>query len=462
MTILHYILGLPPVRLGGLVQYALDLAGEQQQLGNNVSIIIPGKYGEGVTQITEGVWKSFTCYAIENSLPVTAGNSVKEIEKLYVIGEEEIYARFLKNTMPDIIHIHTFMGLHMAFLKAAKSLLIPVVYTTHDYFGLCFNATLFRNDHCICDGNWMNCNACMGKGISVKRIAQKQSEKYIRLKSYRAYQWLEYAPVLLPLKQNLRRFLKKTRQLGSLDNQSSYCDENRQYGDKIKKYEKLKAYYREMFGLVTYFHFNSRQSQDIYREHLGEVEGKVVYLSKRNIADRRKLYKYDGKLKLGFIAYDNPCKGFHILKAVLDEMYEEGMKDVECHLFANYWDKTSPYIKMHRPYKNENMEQAYANFDVLVQPSLCKETFSFTTYEAVSLGKPVIVSENVAAKEILEDLCIVADAEKQSLKSVLVKIYTDRSILENLNKAINEADLDFDYFDHCNEMMKMYEQLKGN
>ena len=40
--ILHYLHGLPPVRVGGLVDYALDLAEVQRKQGYNVELLTPG------------------------------------------------------------------------------------------------------------------------------------------------------------------------------------------------------------------------------------------------------------------------------------------------------------------------------------------------------------------------------------------------------------------------------------
>ena len=42
-----------------------------------------------------------------------------------------------KKEKPDVIHIHTFMGLYAEFLEAAKQLQIKTVFTTHDYYAIC-------------------------------------------------------------------------------------------------------------------------------------------------------------------------------------------------------------------------------------------------------------------------------------------------------------------------------------
>lgn len=41
------------------------------------------------------------------------------------------------------------------------------------------------------------------------------------------------------------------------------------------------------------------------------------------------------------------------------------------------------------------------NIDLVVVPSQYYETFGFNTLEALSFGKPVIVTENVGAKDLV-------------------------------------------------------------
>ena len=48
MNILHYSLGFPPYRRGGMTKYCIDLMAEQLRVGHNVAMIWPGrikKYG---------------------------------------------------------------------------------------------------------------------------------------------------------------------------------------------------------------------------------------------------------------------------------------------------------------------------------------------------------------------------------------------------------------------------------
>lgn len=75
--------------------------------------------------------------------------------------------------------------------------------------------------------------------------------------------------------------------------------------------------------------------------------------------------------------------------------------------------------------------------DVLIVPSIWKETFSLITLEALSYGVPVIVSDNVGAK----DLVSIYNSEfiyrtELELEKLLNKILINRSSLINFNSEI--------------------------
>ncbi|KAI4448535.1 hypothetical protein C823_003055 [Eubacterium plexicaudatum ASF492] len=42
MKVLHYMFGIPPVRVGGLVRYATDLMKQELRIGIDVRLLIPG------------------------------------------------------------------------------------------------------------------------------------------------------------------------------------------------------------------------------------------------------------------------------------------------------------------------------------------------------------------------------------------------------------------------------------
>lgn len=62
----------------------------------------------------------------------------------------------LKKEKPDVVHIHTPIGVTLSAFDAVKSLKLPLVFTLHDYLSLCRRATLLHNSGKICTDRNIN------------------------------------------------------------------------------------------------------------------------------------------------------------------------------------------------------------------------------------------------------------------------------------------------------------------
>lgn len=193
MKILHYTLGFAPYRSGGLMRYACDLMAAQKELGHEVTAFYPGSisiFEKRCTVVHETVRKGISVYEIVNPLPVPLLYGVKDIDSM--MNERNLneasFNQMLDETMPDILHVHTLMGLPKRYLHIAHDRGIRIVYTSHDYFGLCPKVNLIDDNGKICD------DAC-GKRCSLCNMDAK-STWFLRIRN------MKY---LVPLKGLARR-----------------------------------------------------------------------------------------------------------------------------------------------------------------------------------------------------------------------------------------------------------------
>lgn len=145
MRILHYSLGLPPYRTGGLTTYCVDLMMSELQADHVIGIIWPGRIQriqKEVSVKTLSMWNGIYNYEIINPLPVPMDEGIVYTELFMCSAGYDIYRTFIADFQPDVIHIHTLLGMHKDFLLAAREAHVKIVYTVHDYFGICPKVTL--------------------------------------------------------------------------------------------------------------------------------------------------------------------------------------------------------------------------------------------------------------------------------------------------------------------------------
>ena len=235
MNILEYTLGLPPYRRGGLPKYSLDLARQlSSNNNNNVYLMYPGAMS---------FWKKKLSFRLK-----------KSNEKFQIIE------------LLDSLHFHTFMGVPLELLRAIKQLKIKMVYTTHDFYGLCpkmlEDDPLSALSETKCSVDCMLCKA----GPSKLKLWVMQSHLYAILKETKVI-------------KHLRSHEKSTLSTNMINENLSLA--------RAKKRVALRKYYLEMFSYIDEFHFNSQVASDYVKRFLPQAQGRVLNITHSGVVDER-------------------------------------------------------------------------------------------------------------------------------------------------------------------------------
>ena len=188
MKIIHYILGFPPKRSGGLTKYAIDLMQAEKKLGHRVCAVFPGnrfpiaqKMGIKSTKSYKGI----PCWKIKNALPVPLLCGIQRANDFQSLETDgcEIFNTFFSENQFDVLHVHTLMGLPISFLMSAKKNGVKIVFTSHDYFGLCPRVNFVDSCGRVCDGSSPDkCASCNRRAKSVWYLWFRNSWLLIVLK----------------------------------------------------------------------------------------------------------------------------------------------------------------------------------------------------------------------------------------------------------------------------------------
>lgn len=413
MRILHYFLGFPPYRTGGLTKFAYDLMCAQVKAGNDVMALWPGqikRYGAQPVIKKRHRVSGIDNYELINPLPVSLDEGIKDVEAYTAPCEKKYYLAFLSDPMPDVIHIHTLMGLHREFLEAAIDLKIRTVFTSHDYFGLCPKVTLYRYGSC-CDGDnfCKDCVRCNVNALSLKKIKIMQSPLYRLIKD---------TVLVKKLRKKHRETVFSNENIPELSNDENVEKEG-------LKYKKLRQYYIWMYENIEYIHFNSTVSESIYKRYIKPKNSGVISITHKGIKDNRdNPHSKSSVCRIVYLAPAKPFKGFNILKTALDRLWEEGIKNFELKVFSPVHNPSPYMVVCEGGFMQSELPFIFSEADILIAPSIWYETFGFTVLEALSYGVPVIVSNHVGAADEIKGSGVVFDVSDKnepykSLKEIL-------------------------------------------
>lgn len=445
MKVLHYTLGLPPARSGGLTQYSLALMLEQVKT-DQVYLLYPGNYSikKRTTYIRkDSKYKNIDVYKIVNPTIIPLLHGIKKAEyilKAKKVDEKNILDFFIA-IIPDVFHVHTMMGLSPLILEIAKNMNIKIIYSTHDYYGLCLKTNFINNTNLPCDYNNCSCAECN---------IDAPNKLFLYLRNNR---------IILNHKSILKKIYFKKNSSSIEKKPCKVTDNYRQ-----KSFLQLREYYLYMFSLIDYFCFNSSISKDIYLKFIPNLKGEIIHVTNSFITDNREKKEFSKRpIRLLFIGSVKPYKGFPVLLGILEKIYVENINNWQLDVWGSNEQITSlqSNISIKGYFESEEIFSIYKSADLLIVPSIWNETFSLVTLEALSFGVPVLLSSSVGAKDIVSKYNKeFVFSSSDELYLILKKILTDSSLLDYYNKLICTGLFDYTIERHSKEINRVYLQSK--
>lgn len=445
MRILHYTLGLFPYRSGGLTRYTSDLMQAQSKNPEDqISLLYPGDISLINTKRHIARHRSYgkvKVYEIKNPSIVPLLHGVKSpasiTQNKNTLSEEKL-DRFYAQTQPEIFHLHTLMGLPYELLLYLKRKGVKIVFSIHDYFGLCPKVNFVDHSGNVCTRHSPSlCATCN---------QDAPSDIFLRIRNLKGLAYFKkYLPHGMPTKRET--LVRKEK-----------CDL------KTEDYADMFDYYQSIYGLIDLFHFNSTVSQNVYCSYLPEIRNfAILPISHAAIIDRKVIKRFDRSLiRLGFIGSLSPYKGFPLLKEVCTALQKEGIHNWKLSAWGNRTgiDADCDRIVYCGAYKQEQLAEIFFGMDMLIVPSLCYETFGLVVLEALSFGVPVMVSATVGAKDIVKtyDERFIFHTPDE-LNSKLKWILSDESILSAYNKTILSKENTFSLDEHIHRICSLYRSL---
>lgn len=426
--------------------YVSDLVGKMAK-EQDIAVLFPGSsslFSKKRSVIIDKGYKkenNIRIFELKNPVPIPLLSGVKNPED-FLFGHrlelsdksmEEFYMIF----SPDIIHIHTLMGFPPELIVFLKKKGTRIIFTPHDYYGICPKVNFINQKGLFCEQpDNENCSLC---NISAPSVT---------------YTKLRNNPVLLNIAKEIPSCVKV------LVSRNSSSSVDRKSDLKILNFEKWFEYYRNIILKMDLIHFNSYITYDMYHRFFDveNINCKVLPVLHSRIVDNRIKREYNQeKIRLGYIGSTDPYKGFVNLYNILNELkHIENLDSFELIVFGGGGPipDLDTFVEFRGSYSQSMLNDVFDAFDVLIVPSICMETLSLVAVEALSYGVPVIMSNRVGAKLILEEYGLqqFIYGDNESLKELLRQISCDRSVLANYNEKIMVNDFKYVFTAHIEQL----------
>lgn len=306
---------------------------------------------------------------------------------------------------PDLIHAHSIQKVGASFLRKAKLLSIPIIVTAHDCWWLCDRQFMINNHGKYCFQNKIDPYQCMHCVDVIDRAEKRLS--YLR-----------------SISQNVDLFLFPSR-----------------------------------------FHMNIHLANNYYQDKCA--------VNKNGIKFPKKDYqRHQGEtVTFGFVGGPGEIKGLNVLNAafnLLPEYKNYVLKLVDGAQNAGLsWKNGLSKVKIpgrviiEDAFTQSTMDEFYGSIDVLLFPSLWKESFGLTVREALMRDVWVISTDGGGTTEDLRpnlnSTVIPLSYDPSHLKKAL-KILLDEK--KNWSEYLNPHKADIkSFFDQAEELINNYNSV---
>jgi hypothetical protein len=166
----------------------------QSAMGDTVSLLYPGDYTFWKIPKTEIIRNEFfhevSVYEIQNPtiVPLLHGisNPNSILRKTFTLSRKAL-DQFYQEVKPEVLHVHTLMGLPKELLIYFKGKGVRIIFTSHDYYGLCIKVNFINQNGLLCDSpSKMQCTICNKNSPGSLFLRLRNSSYLLKYKCRRA------------------------------------------------------------------------------------------------------------------------------------------------------------------------------------------------------------------------------------------------------------------------------------
>ena len=354
-----------------------------------------------------------------------------------------VFVEWLREHGADVYHQHSWTsGCGLWHLKAAKRLGLKTVVTVHVPGNICMRGTMLHEGRAPCDGKILpeRCGSCWLQSKGVPAGA---------------------ARILAKLPQRLGPLMRVRRVGPALVAQALAADRKKQLHDMAATADRIVAPCGWLYDALI--------ANDIPIEKLVLNRQGVGHWAQ--VSPLQRANKASDVFRFGFLGRWDPVKGLHILVEAFKRLPSN--LAVELNIWAvgetgvarKYRENVrlsaagDRRIRFLPSVPHNDVACLLAGIDALAVPSQCLETGPIVVLEAFAAGTPVIGSDLGGIRELVShgrDGFLVPHTDVSAWTTILVRMATDRALLDRLRKGIGPVR---NMSDVARDMATLYREL---
>ncbi len=396
----------------------------------------------------------------------------------------DAFTKFIKDQGGfDEAHIHNIEGISTKLIDHLKSQFpdTKLIVWFHNYHWICPQIELYKDHQGICTNyhDGMDCFGCLSfiqdsnyikKAQKVKRLAQQLKLSGTRFEELFYSLFRTAAELFKSVKQTIK-FNNAPVSIAwdkKVEQQSAALNDLQSIADLYRQWREINTQrLNDDADIIFAVSDQVKQVMSGYAIDAGKIHsvplGMDIYKPEAEVLKSAR-QRWQGQLKIAFFGYPIPSKGLSFFLEAIETLSEEYYSKLSVLIVSQVDDWTKRKIirlsnkldvNLLEGYQRHEMSEIAKQVDLGIVPSLWQETYNQVSYELIMLGVPVLISDTVGIKCLVENKNFLFESGNQkSLQAQIVKFINNPELLssfwgqgvnlpsisQHLDKVINATD----------------------
>jgi glycosyltransferase involved in cell wall biosynthesis len=348
------------------------------------------------------------------------------------------FKEYLEQVKPDLVHFHSCSCIGASVVRIVRDMGIPFLVTMHDWWWFCPRLYLVDNRFEVC---------------SQSQIVQPELCYCVRPKGFEAKRYNYLRPFVeeLPLILVPSRFIRDSLVQNGVDPDRVRINPN---GVRIPDVVLDK-------NPSDYLRFGFLGGSDGFKG--GLILLKAAQRLKNGYC-QVKMYNYHRASVVGTVGVseDIVSKFAHALRRFSVEPHEKTLQ-VLSYLKNRSAFKSTPHaaIEFLASYEKHDLDRIFQDIDIVVVPSVMRESFNLVTREAIARNTPVICTDSGGPEEVIDNGVngyVFPTNDDEKLAKIIQDLVNNPSKLEDLRGNIDRQQL-VDVKGQATQLEDIYREL---